>query len=137
MKKTLLTLVAMAFGSCVAYAQTTPQAEEPAVSTEQSIETDNMSNNSAEAGSLTLTVEELPEPIQEALKREEFTNYTVLTVKEIQPKADVQPAVVQYEVALQDNAAQATAEPSLVILFDDQGRMASRSDASSNKEEKE
>ena len=50
MKKTALTFVAVAFGMSVAFAQTTPQAEEkPTANEEQSITVDRLSNKPAES----------------------------------------------------------------------------------------
>lgn len=130
MKKTALTLVAMAFGSCVAFAQTEPQAEETLTTdTEQTLEVDKMSNTPDEAGRRAIKVEELPAAVQEQLQSEEFAALTVVTVTEVQPEAGAEDAAVQYEVALQDSAAEAAAEPSLVVTFDEEGQLVSREES--------
>lgn len=126
MKKTALTLVAVAFGSCVAFAQTTPQTDETVTTdTEQTLTIDRMSDTPAEAGRRDIKVEELPAAVQEQLASGEFASLQVVTVAEVQPQADDETGAVQYEVALQDNTADAAAEPSLVVYFDEQGQLLS------------
>ncbi|WP_224999552.1 hypothetical protein [Cesiribacter sp. SM1] len=87
MKKTVLTFVAVAFGSCVAFAQTTPVEGDQTTNTEQteqSITVDKMSDSPAEAGRRAIKVEELPEAVQRSLKSGEFKEWKVVTVTELQ-----------------------------------------------------
>lgn len=132
MKKTALTFVALAFGMGVAFAQTTPQTEDqPTVNTEESITTDKMSNNLEEAGRRAIQVEELPAAIQEALKSDDFKDFKVVAVAEVQAQADApEAAAKQYEVALAQNEA---TEPSVLVLFDEKGQVVSASEPSTEK----
>lgn len=133
MKKTVLTFVAVAFGSCVAFAQTTPPTDEATTAdTEQTLVIDKMSNKPEEAGRRAIKVEELPEAVQLQLQGDEFKTFTIITVTEVQAAADAQPAAVQYEVALTESAA-ATTEPSLVVLFDEKGQLLGHKEAASEK----
>ncbi|AHM60903.1 hypothetical protein D770_13245 [Flammeovirgaceae bacterium 311] len=124
MKKIALTLVAVAFGMGVTFAQTTPQTDQDQ-STEQSITVDRMSDTPSEEGR-TILVEELPTEVQENLNGEAFKDYTVISVAELQPQAGAQTAAVQYQVALVEKAAADVSKPSLVVLFDEQGQEVSR-----------
>ncbi|AHM62076.1 hypothetical protein D770_19125 [Flammeovirgaceae bacterium 311] len=93
MKKTLLTFVAVAFGSCVAFAQTTPvEGEQTNTDTEQSITIDRMSDSpeNAEAGRRVINIEELPESVQRSLKSGEFKDWQVVAVTELQANANSQ-----------------------------------------------
>ena len=128
MKKTALTFVAVAFGMTVSFAQTAPQADETTPATTE-LTMDKMSNTPDEAGRRTIKVEELPQAVQEQLKSGEFAALTVVTVTEVQPVAPAEAGVVQYEVALLDSEAEAAAEPSLVVLFDEEGQLLSRKEA--------
>jgi hypothetical protein len=122
MKKTALTLVALAFGMGVSFAQTNPQTEEPATETEQSVEKENLSNEQPAAPGLkTITIGELPLQVQDALNNEEFGEYTVVAVAEV-PKQE--GATTQYyQAAL---APEEGAKPTLIVLFNDKGKAVAR-----------
>ena len=135
MKKTALTFVAVAFGTCVAFAQTTPQKEEQKDNTEQSLTIDKLSDKPEEAGRRQMKVEELPAAIQTSLKSDEFKNFKVLSITEVQPQADAEPAVIQYEVAMLENTSEAVDVPSLVVLFDEKGKMLARTQPADKKNE--
>lgn len=135
MKKTALTLVALAFGSCVAFAQTTPQTEEPAVNTENTEEpvaTDKMSDTPAEVenGLRPMEVEELPAAVQESLKGEEFNTYTVVAVAEVVGQEGAKAKY--YQAALAQNEA---TEPSLIVLFDEKGKAVAQKETAPEKQE--
>lgn len=89
MKKTALTFVAMAFGTCVAFAQTNPTQEDQTTNTEQTITTDNMSDAPEDemAGRRVLQVEELPEAVRASLESSEFKDWEVVSVTELQANA--------------------------------------------------
>ncbi len=90
MKKTALTFVAVAFGTCVAFAQTTPPQEDQTTNTEQTtITTDKMSDAPADemAGRRVLQVEELPEAVQRSLQSGDFKDWKVVSVTELQANA--------------------------------------------------
>lgn len=131
MKKTALTLVALAFGSCVAFAQTTPQTEDPAVNTEESVETDKMSDRPAEAetGLKTIAVEELPAAVQESLKGDEFKDLTVVAVAEVQQQDAA--AGKFYQAALAPAEGQ---QPSLIVLFNEQGEAVAQKETEAEQE---
>lgn len=132
MKKTALTLVAIAFGSCVAFAQTAPQTEDkPAVNTEESITTDKMSNESAEVGLRTITVEELPVAVQESLQGDEFKAMTVVAVAQVEGQEGA--TTTFYQVGLAED--EAATEPSLIVLFNDKGKAVAQKEAAAPKEE--
>jgi hypothetical protein len=135
MKKTVLTFVAVAFGMSVAIAQTTPETDQQQ-NTEQSISVDKMSNTSEEAGRRTIKVEELPQAVQTNLKSDEFKDFTVVSVTEVQPEAGA-TAAVQYEVALAEGADAGVAAPSVLVLFDEKGKVVSQKDPSALKGEEE
>ena len=137
MKKTALTFVAVAFGTCVAFAQTTPQTEEQKDKTEQTLTIDKMSNKPEEAGKRIIKVEELPAAVQANLKSGEFKDFKLTSVAEIQPEAEsAQPAAVKYEVTFLDNAPAAVADPKVIVLFDENGKvLSSRREAANNKQE--
>ncbi len=119
MKKTALTIVAIAFGMGVTFAQTAPQTEEkPAVNTEDSITTDKMSDKPAENGLRTIEVEELPAAVQEALKGDEFKTYTVVAVAEVAGQ-EGSAAGKFYQAALAENEA---TQASLIVLFNEKGK---------------
>lgn len=84
MKKTVLTFVAVAFGTCVAFAQTTPETD-PQQNTEQTVEMDRMSDTAAqkEAGRRPIAVEELPEAVQRSLQNGEFKAWKVVSAAEL------------------------------------------------------
>lgn len=116
MKKIALTFVAVAFGSCIAFAQTNPETEETkTVNTEESLTIDRLSDKPEEAGRRMMNIEELPEAVQQALKDGEFKGWQVVSVTEVQAQDDKEnlsntevatetdapaTAAVQYEVAL-------------------------------------
>ncbi|EMR01254.1 hypothetical protein [Cesiribacter andamanensis] len=139
MKKTVLTFAALAFGMGVAFAQTTPQQEQEPVSTEQTITYDRLSNTLEEAERRVIAVEDLPEAVQEQLVSGEFSNLTILAAAELQPVANTQSPTsgLLYEIAFtaQGDAAaaetaaadaQATAQPGLLVYFDEEGKVVSR-----------
>ena len=131
MKKTALTFVAIAFGSCVAFAQTAPQTEDkPAVNTEETITTDKMSAKPEEAGLRTITIEELPASVQEALKGADFNTYKVLAVAEVQGQDAA--AGKFYQAALAQNDA---TEASLIVLFNEEGKAVGRKETAAPKQE--
>lgn len=135
MKKTALTLVALAFGSCVAFAQTTPQTEDPAVDTQEtveSVETDKMSDRPAEAGLKTIAVEELPAAVQESLKGDEFKDLTVVAVAEVQQQDAA--AGKFYQAALAPAEGQ---QPSLIVLFNEQGEAVAQKETEVEEQEGE
>lgn len=134
MKKTALTLVALAFGSCVAFAQTTPQTEDPAVTEEtvESVETDKMSDRPAEAGLKTIAVEELPAAVQESLKGDEFKDLTVVAVAEVQQQDAA--AGKFYQAALAPAEGQ---QPSLIVLFNEQGEAVAQKETEVEEQEGE
>ena len=135
MKKTFLTFVAVAFGMGVAFAQTTPQVEkQDAAKTELTI--DRMSNKTEEASRRAMKVEELPTAVQTNLKGDEFKTFKVVSITEVKPQAGAQPAVVQYEIAFVDNAAPAATEPTLVVLFDEKGKVTSRQEGTAEEDKK-
>ncbi|WP_224998816.1 hypothetical protein [Cesiribacter sp. SM1] len=136
MKKTVLTFVAVAFGMSVAVAQTTPQTDQQQ-NTEQSISVDKMSDKPEEAGRRTIKVEELPQAVQANLKSDEFKAYKVVSVTEVKPEAGAATAAVQYEVALADGADAAAAAPSVLVLFDEKGKVVSQKNPSTLKGEEE
>jgi hypothetical protein len=114
MKKIILTFVAVAFGSCVAFAQTTPVEEDQTTNTEQSITVDKMSDTpaDAEAGRRIIKVEELPEAVQRSLKSGEFKAWKVVAVTELQstPGTQIQTdnmSNVEGEASSQPEAEQA------------------------------
>ena len=126
MKKTALTLVAMAFGTCVAFAQTAPEPQEkPAVNTEESVTVDKMSNTAVEAGRREVKIEELPANVQKTLKGEEFKTLTIVTIAEVQAQD-----AKQYEVSLANDAA---SEASVIVLIDEKGKVVSKNDATTEK----
>lgn len=134
MKKFALTFVAVAFGSCVAFAQTTPQAD--IASTENTVHTltiDKMSNTAEErvekADRRALSVYELPEMVLEQLKYSELSGHTVLSVMEVQPLSG-DDVSLQYELLLQDGSTQTTAEPRLLVRFDEYGELVSQKEVS-------
>lgn len=129
MKKTVLTLVAVAFGMSVAFAQTSPQKEVEKDKAEQSLTLDKMSDKPQEVARRSMKVEELPAAIQTNLKSDEFKNYKILTVTELQSVADAQRPVVQYEIALLEPTAEIVDVPSLVVLFDERGKLLTRTEA--------
>lgn len=130
MKKTALTLVALAFGSCVAFAQTTPQTDEqPAVNTEESVTTDKMSNTEAVNGLRPMEVEELPEAVQESLKGEEWKDYKVLAVAEVVGQEGA--ASKFYQAALAQGEA---TEPSMIVLFNDKGKAVAQKETAKQEE---
>jgi hypothetical protein len=131
MKKTALTLVALAFGSCVAFAQTTPQTEEPAVNTEESVATDKMSNTEAEAGLRAVEVDQLPAAVQESLGGEAFKTYKVVAAAEVQGQEGAQAGKF-YQVALAEGEA---TEPSLIVLFNEEGEAVAQEEATPEKQE--
>lgn len=132
MKKTALTFVALAFGMGVAFAQTTPQTEDkPAVNTEESITTDKMSDKPAEAGLRAIEVEELPAAVQESLKSDEFKDYTVVAVAEVQGQEGA-AAGKFYQAALAQNEA---TEASLIVLFDEKGKAVAQKETAAPKQE--
>lgn len=136
MKKTALTFVAVAFGTCVAFAQTAPQTEDQKnTNTEQSVQTDKMSDKSEEADRRAMKVEELPAAVQTNLKGEEFKNFKILSVTEVKPKAGAEAAAVQYEIAMLENTAEVVDVPSLVVLFDEKGTLVARTQAADKKNE--
>ena len=132
MKKTALTFVALAFGMGVAFAQTTPQTEDkPAVNTEESLTIDKMSNKVEEAARRAIKVEELPAAIQETLKSDDFKDFKVVAVAEVQAQAAApEAAAKQYEVALAQNDA---TEASIIVLFDEKGQVVSASEPATEK----
>lgn len=122
MKKTVLTLVALAFGMGVSFAQTNPQTEEPATETEQSVEKENMSNEQPAAPGLkTITLDQLPLEVQDALNSEEFAEFSVVAVAEV-PKQEGS-TMQYYQAAL---APEEGAKPSLIVLFNDKGKAVAR-----------
>ena len=131
MKKTALTFVALAFGTCVAFAQTTPQPEEkPAVNTEETVTTDKMSNTSEEVGLRAIKVEELPAAVQKSLQGADFKDMKVVAVAEVQGEQGAQAAGKFFQVAL----AQAEgAEPSLIVLFDEKGKAVAQKETAAEK----
>lgn len=136
MRKTALTLVAVAFGMGVAFAQTTPQTDQDQ-NTEQSVTVDRMSDTPSEEGR-SILVEELPAELQENLKGEAFKEYTVISVAEMQPQAGAAPtAAVQYQVALVEKTAADASQPTLLVLFDEQGQEVSRQNPADAKQEEE
>lgn len=134
MKKTVLTFVAVAFGMGVAFAQTTPQTEEkkPAVNTEESITTDKMSNTPAQPGLREMEVTDLPEAVQESLKSDEFKAYTVLAVAEVESQPGTPSTTKYYQAALGESE---TAQPSLIVLFDDKGKAVAQKATEAEKQE--
>jgi hypothetical protein len=129
MKKTTLTLVALAFGSCVAFAQTTPQTDEqPAVNTEESVTTDKMSNPEAENGLRPMEVEELPAAVQESLKGDEFKDYKVLAVAEVVGQETTSKF---YQAALAQGEA---TEPSMIVLFNEKGKAVAQKETAKQEE---
>ena len=112
MKKTFLTFVAVAFASCVAFAQTTPVQEDQQKTnnTEETVTMDRMSDKPEEvmAGRRTIKVEELPAAVQSSLKEGEFKKWKVVSVSEVQDNKEnmantqsgAQPAAPVYEVEL-------------------------------------
>ena len=134
MKKIALTFVALAFGSCVAFAQSTPQAS--VASTENTVHTltlDKMSNRVEEraekADRRALSVYELPEMVLEQLKYSELAGHTVISVMEVQPLSG-DDVSLQYELLLQDGPTQTSAEPRLLVRFDEYGELVSRKEIS-------
>lgn len=89
MKKTALTFVAMAFGTCVAFAQTNPTQEDQTINTEETITTDQMSDAPEDemAGRRVLQVEELPEAVQASLQSSDFKDWEIVSVTEMQANA--------------------------------------------------
>ncbi|AHM62270.1 hypothetical protein D770_20105 [Flammeovirgaceae bacterium 311] len=133
MKKTFLTFVAVAFGMGVAFAQTTPQTEDkPAVNTEEAVTTDKMSNTEAESGLRTIEVEDLPEAVQASLKGDEFKDFTVLAVAEVQSQEGAQSATKYYQAALAQGDA---TQPSLIVLFNEEGKAVAQKDTSADQQE--
>ncbi|AHM62748.1 hypothetical protein D770_22505 [Flammeovirgaceae bacterium 311] len=120
----------------VTFAQTTPETD-PQQNTEQSITVDPMSNRTEDAGRRSIQVEELPEAVQTNLQSDEFKNFSVVTVTEIQPVEGAAVTAVQYEVALAEGAAVATAEPTVIVLFDENGKVVSQGEPAEQKEEEE
>lgn len=129
MKKIALTLVALAFGSCVGFAQSAPQKD-----TEDSFHTltiDRMSNQIAEDdedGRTQISIYELPETVQEQLKYSELAGHTIVSVTEVQPLAEGAP--MQYELVLLEETENTKAEPALVVLFDEFGELLSQKEES-------
>ena len=133
MKKTALTLVAFAFGSCVAFAQTAPQTEDkPAVNTEETVTTDKMSDRPAEAGLRAMKLEELPATIQKSLKGADFKDLKIVAIAEVQGQEGAQAAGKFYQVALAKNEAD---QPSLIVLFDEKGKAVAQKDMAAEKQE--
>ena len=131
MKKTFLTFVALAFGMGVAFAQTAPQTEEkPAVNTEESITTDKMSDKPAEAGLREMKVEELPAAVQASLKGDQFKDFKVIAVAEVQGQDAA--AGKFYQAALAQNDA---TEPSLIVLFNEKGKAVAQKETAAPKQE--
>ena len=136
MKKTFLTFVAVAFGMGVAFAQTTPQTEEkPAADTEQTLTIDKMSDKPAEAASRNMKIEELPAAVQKNLIDGEFKGYKVVSVAEVEGQEGAQAAGKQYQLAMAEDAA--ATEATLVVLFDENGNIVSRTKSSAKVEDKE
>ncbi|EMR03519.1 hypothetical protein [Cesiribacter andamanensis] len=83
MKKTALTFVAVAFGTCVAFAQTTPVEEKKTTETQQGVTIDRMSNESEEdamMGRRVIQKEQLPAAILEKLEADEFEDWKIASV---------------------------------------------------------
>jgi hypothetical protein len=132
MKKTALTFVAIAFGMGVSFAQTTPQTEDkPAVNTEESITTDKMSDKPAQPGLRDMEVADLPAAVQESLKSDEFKAYTVLAVAEVE-QDDATATSKYYQAALGESE---TAQPSLIVLFDEKGKAVAQKATEPEKQE--
>lgn len=130
MKKSALTLVAFAFGIGVSFAQTAPQTEDkPAVNTEETVTTDNMSNTEAATSLKSIQIEELPAAVQETLKGDQFKDYQVVSVAEVQGQEDA-AAGKFYQAALAQNGA---TEPSLIVLFDEKGKAIAQEEATTEK----
>lgn len=151
MKKIALTFVAVAFGSAVAFAQSTGQ---PAIeTTENSVNTltiDRMSNRleespvaeEEETGRRTISEFDLPELVVAQLKYSKFAGHNIMSVTEVQPRSgdDNTP---QYELILQDDRLmQSTAKlskPGLLIRLDQFGEIVYQKQvpapATANKEE--
>lgn len=89
MKKTALTFVAVAFGTCVAFAQTNPTQDDKTINTEETITTDKMSDVAEDemAGRRVLQVEELPEAVQASLQNSDFKDWEIVSVTELQANA--------------------------------------------------
>lgn len=121
MKKTLLTFVAVAFGSCVAFAQTTPvegeQTDNTDTNTEQSITIDRMSDSpeEAEAGRRVINIEELPESVQRSLKAGEFKDWQVVAVTELQANAHGQK---ENMANVQDETTQQAGAENAVVMYE-------------------
>lgn len=122
MKKTALTFVAVAFGTCVAFAQTTPQNEKQETKAAQTLTLDKMSDK-PQANRKSLKLEELPAAVQANLKADEFKNFKILTVTEVQGGDATKPEMVQYEIGMLESTAEVVDVPSLLVLFDDKGKL--------------
>ena len=133
MKKIALTFVAIAFGTCVGFAQSTPQTDiNSTENTVHALVVDRMSNKSQTQAAERRAISEhdLPETVVEQLQYSELAGHIILSVTEVHPEfGNNEP--VEYELVLQDRPAQSTTnisltEPNLLVRFDEYGEKLSQ-----------
>ena len=143
MKKIALTFVAVAFGTCVSFAQSGPQTDiNSTENTVHAVVMDNMSNKPQAAERRAISEHDLPETVVEQLQYSELAGHIILSVTEVHPQfGNNEP--VEYELVLQDRPAQSTSnisltEPNLLVRFDEYGEKLSQEEvpaaAMANKE---
>ena len=90
-----------------------------------------MSNESAEVGLRTITVEELPVAVQESLQGDEFKAMTVVAVAQVEGQEGA--TTTFYQVGLAED--EAATEPSLIVLFNDKGKAVAQKETDAPKQE--
>ncbi|WP_224994457.1 hypothetical protein [Cesiribacter sp. SM1] len=122
MKKIALTLVAVAFGMGVGFAQTTPQKD--LASTENTVHTltfDNMVDRLEDGERRTISVYNLPETVMEQIKYSKLAAHTIISITEVASQSDKNS--LQYELVLQESENGAADEPNLVVRYDAYGEL--------------
>lgn len=131
MKKIALTLIAVAFGSSIALAQSTP--EQGLASIEKTPHTRTLVKMSdrveEKAERRTISIYELPETVQDQLKHSALAGHTIVSMTEVQAPYDDE-APLQYELVLQEDAGQTLTEPGLVVRYDQYGELLSQQEIS-------
>lgn len=129
MKKIYITFLAIAFGTGVAFAQTTPQDDfAPADESVHELTFDRMSNRPDEEEEEelnTISIYELPESVLEQLKYSELGGHTIISIIEVHARS-ASDAPLQYELVLQERESADPAEPTLVVRYDQFGELLSQ-----------
>ncbi|AHM60282.1 hypothetical protein D770_10125 [Flammeovirgaceae bacterium 311] len=122
MRKLALTFVAIALGTCVGFAQTnSPQDLADTDNTVHTLTFDRMVDKLEDGERRTISVYALPETVMEQIKYSKLAAHTIVSITEVQSQSGDDG--LQYELVLQEGDA--TAEPGLVVRYDQYGELLS------------